>query len=128
MITEPLQPTTTKSVRRRKRAETTPELKAKAREIILNIFATCELMGVKQSELARRTNLTRAAVSRWNLGDGAPSLETLIKISEALEMPLHILLAPNSATETAKRLREFDDQYAQARAELLKGYPVSSHE
>ena len=127
-MTTPAPSLSTNPVRLRGRAKITPEVKAKSREIILNIFATCKLMGIKQSELARQANVTRTAVNRWAMGDNSPSLENLIKISEALEMPLHTLLAPNSATETAKRLREFDEQYAQARAELLKGYPVSSHE
>lgn len=113
---------------RRNRTKNTPELKAKSHEIILNILATCELMGITQNELARRSNVTRAAVNRWAVGFNSPRLENLVKISEVLEMPLHILLTPNSAIETAKRLREFDKQYEQARAELFKGYPVSSHE
>lgn len=97
-----------------------PTLRAEAHEIVSNIFAMCELAGMNQSELARRTNLTRAAISRWAVGLNSPSLENLIKISEALEKPLHELLVSNTATEKAKQLREFDEQYQQARAELMK--------
>lgn len=101
------------------REKTAPELRKRSRELVLNVFAMCELAGVNQSELARRLSISRAAVSRWATG-GSPSLENLIAIADALEMPLHTLLAPSSAAEKAARLRELDEQYARARAELMK--------
>lgn len=45
-------------------------------------------LGVSSGELARRTGLSRAMVSKIENAQGSPSLLTLARLSEALEMPV----------------------------------------
>ncbi|HLG68690.1 MAG TPA: XRE family transcriptional regulator [Acidimicrobiales bacterium] len=45
-------------------------------------------LGISSSELARRTRLSRAMVSKIENAQGSPSLLTLARLAEALEMPV----------------------------------------
>lgn len=64
-----------------------------------------EARGLPQSEIERRTGLLRCYVSRVENGHTVPSIETLEKLSRALEVPLYMLFydmdnppaLPNSA-------------------------------
>lgn len=50
-----------------------------------------ESKGMPQSEIERRTGLLRCYVSRVENGHTVPSIETLEKLSRALEVPLYQL-------------------------------------
>ena len=50
-----------------------------------------EARGMPQSEIERRTGLLRCYVSRVENGHTVPSIETLEKLSRALEVPLYHL-------------------------------------
>jgi transcriptional regulator with XRE-family HTH domain len=50
-----------------------------------------EAKGMPQSEIERRTGLLRCYVSRVENGHTVPSIETLEKLSRALEVPLYQL-------------------------------------
>jgi len=49
--------------------------------------------GLSLGELARATGLSKTILSRIEAGDGNPSVETLWKLSSALQVPLGALLA-----------------------------------
>mgnify|MGYP002626442912 CR=1 FL=1 len=48
--------------------------------------------GLTQEELARRVGVTRQAVSRWELGQTEPGIETLKALAETLGAPVSMLL------------------------------------
>lgn len=53
--------------------------------------------GASLGELARTSGLSKTILSRIESGSGNPSIETLWRISEALQVPLGALLDPPSA-------------------------------
>lgn len=71
------------------------------------IRALREARGLPQSEIERRTGLLRCYVSRVENGHTIPSIETLEKLSRALEVPLYQLFYdiddPPSAVNLAGR-------------------------
>lgn len=48
----------------------------------------CEELGISAAELARRTGLSRAMISKIQAAQGLGSLQTLVRLGRALEMPL----------------------------------------
>jgi len=48
--------------------------------------------GMSQKELALKVGVNQTAVSKWERGDNNPSLEKLIRISEALNCSLEELI------------------------------------
>ena len=57
--------------------------------------------GLSQGDLEKRTGLMRCYISRVENGHTVPSIETLSRIAEALEMPLTELL-PNEVAGSAE--------------------------
>ena len=63
-------------------------------------------MGISQSELARRSGLTGAAISKIEKGGVDPVLSTIIALSGALNTPIDVLVgvAPYPTTESMLRV------------------------
>ncbi len=59
---------------------------------LLRLKEARERKNVKQSELARLIGVSQAAICKFETGEINPSLETLVKISLALECPLDELV------------------------------------
>jgi transcriptional regulator with XRE-family HTH domain len=55
--------------------------------------------GLTQTELADRCELTQGAISQIENGDGSPRVTTLIRIAEALNVPLHTLISEASQVQ-----------------------------
>lgn len=53
-----------------------------------------EELGLTQSELARRAGLKQPAVARLEMGGTMPSIPTLERIAEALQMRLNVRFEP----------------------------------
>ncbi|TCJ89961.1 helix-turn-helix domain-containing protein [Nocardia alba] len=53
-----------------------------------------EARGWTQSELAKRAGMKQNAVSRFEAGDGVPTIPTLERLAGALEVQLSIELTP----------------------------------
>ncbi|MGN2635409.1 helix-turn-helix domain-containing protein [Nocardia takedensis] len=51
-----------------------------------------EARGWTQSELAKRAGMKQNAISRFEAGDGVPTIQTLDRIAGALNVQLHIEL------------------------------------
>lgn len=49
--------------------------------------------GLSQESLAEKAHLRRTYISILELGDQQPSLSTIIKVAEGLNMPAHELIA-----------------------------------
>lgn len=53
-----------------------------------------EARGWTQSELAKRAGMKQNAISRFEAGDGVPTIQTLDRLAGALEVKLNIELTP----------------------------------
>jgi len=58
-------------------------------------------MGLKQSELAEKINLTASAVSGWEVGRNEPDFETLRKMSEIFGVSIDYILGGEDKAPTA---------------------------
>ena len=57
--------------------------------------------GLSQVQLAETIHVTRQAVSRWEVGDAVPSMDTLKRISELYALPMEYFL--NDDTEEPEK-------------------------
>lgn len=55
-----------------------------------------------QEELAKKIGLSRQALSNIETGKSVPSLKTVVKIAQALDVPIESLLDSFKAEETAE--------------------------
>lgn len=76
--------------------------------------------GLSQGELATKLNVVRQTVSKWEQGLSVPDSEMLLRISEALDTPVNVLLgevvteesADNDMQTIASKLERLNEQYA----------------
>ena len=76
--------------------------------------------GLSQGELATKINVVRQTISKWEQGLSVPDSEMLLKISEALNTPVNVLLggvvtdesADNDLQIIASKLELLNEQYA----------------
>ena len=74
-----------------------------------NIKAFRRSKGLSQEELALKLNVVRQTVSKWEQGLSVPDSDLLIKLSEALEVPVSTLLGETvneSRADDIKKLSE----------------------
>ena len=78
--------------------------------------------GLSQGELASKINVVRQTVSKWEQGLSVPDSEMLIRLSEALDTPVNVLLGEATAPELdsndlkviAAKLELLNEQYAKS--------------
>ena len=58
-----------------------------------------------QDELAKRLDISRQAVSKWETGAAIPDLEVLLKISKLYGITINDILEPNIPT---KKITDFE--------------------
>ena len=68
-----------------------------------NLAAQRELRQLTQSELGRRAGLAPAAISHFETGQRAPSLESLVRLADALDCSIDLLLGREN-THAASRV------------------------
>lgn len=56
--------------------------------------------GITQEELAKRLNVSRSAISNWEIGRNYPDMHTLVEISTSLGVSLDELLENSTMTDT----------------------------
>ena len=56
------------------------------------ITAVRESAGLTQAELARRIGVSRQQLNNWESGFRRPTVESLLKIAQALHVPLETLI------------------------------------
>ena len=54
-----------------------------------------------QADLAKRTGLSVFTISRLENGHHTPEFDTIVKLAQALDLPLDALLEPNGDGSTA---------------------------
>lgn len=70
-----------------------------------NIKTIRKSKGLSQEELATRLNVVRQTVSKWERGLSVPDADMLIALSEAFEMPVHVLLGESVEMPEADDLK-----------------------
>ncbi len=63
--------------------------------------ALLKARGLSWADLARLTGLSRAGLSRWKLGETAPTWESVQLVAKALGLPLDALASPTLALPAA---------------------------
>ncbi len=64
--------------------------------------------GLSQIELADALNVSRQAVSRWEVGDSNPSIENLIALGKLYDVPLDELVSMGEVPESTVQALEKD--------------------
>jgi len=59
--------------------------------------ANREKMGLSQTDVANKLNITRQSISKWENGKGYPDLDNLVLLSEVYEVSIDELLKENDA-------------------------------
>src|SRR5689334_2217591 len=57
-----------------------------------NLQALREMRGLTQAELGKRAGIAAASISHFETGQRAPSLESLVKLADALDVSVDVLL------------------------------------
>lgn len=80
---------------------------AQREQLAAAIRAARKSKGLTQEALAERINRTAASLSNLERAQSLPSLDTLVLIAEALDLPVSSLLdTPVSRSKTRSRIRE----------------------
>ena len=70
-------------------------------QIGLNIVSYRKRLGLTQARLAEKLNYSDKAVSKWERGESAPDVQTLVQLAELFEVSVNDLLVdPNALPET----------------------------
>ncbi len=82
-----------------------------------NLIACRKAKGMTQEELAVRLHVVRQTVSKWEKGKSVPDAETLLRLSEVLEVPVTQLLGTDTppeppADQVAQQLARINEQLA----------------
>lgn len=78
-------------------------LEEQQQKVILNLRKEREKQGLSQLELALRANISQNMINYVETGKRTPSLDTLLKICEALNIsPASLFLDTNEEKEKAK--------------------------
>ncbi len=85
---------------------------------------------ITQKDLAEKLGVAQAMISQWLVGDRNPTLKTLKKLADALEVPVSYFIDENITNETAKKENKSDSlvlelvlekiKHLEAEIELLK--------
>lgn len=71
------------------------------------ILDSRRLMGMTQKSLSKRTGISQGDISKLEKGIGNPSIKTLKRLAEGMEMTLKIEFVPN---ETLRKIAEAVDE------------------
>lgn len=83
-----------------------------------NLRAFRELRGLTQSQLGTRARIAAASVSHFETGQRAPSLESLVRLAQALEVSLDALLG-RAPVDSAAHIDPIFLQASRADAQTL---------
>lgn len=68
---------------------------------------------LKQSELAEKAKISRVAIGNYERGDRQPNIETLNKISEALDITIDDLIKDTDIINLSKSHRDLKEMYSE---------------
>ncbi len=67
-----------------------------------NLQSLRELRGLTQAELGKRAGIAAASISHFETGQRAPSLESLVKLADALDVSVDVILGRASIESAAQ--------------------------
>ena len=79
-----------------------------------------------QDELAKRLDISRQAVSKWETGAAIPDLEVLLKISKLYGITINDILEPNIPTKKITDFEQLSEVPENELREILKQYDMTS--
>ena len=66
------------------------------------LYSLRKQKGLSQEELANRLNVSRQTISKWEVGDFTPDLESLVAISSLFEISLDELVMDKAPVESGE--------------------------
>ncbi|MBQ9148159.1 MAG: helix-turn-helix transcriptional regulator [Oscillospiraceae bacterium] len=99
-----------------------------------NIRKCRKAKGLSQEELALQLNVVRQTLSKWEKGLSVPDSQMLIRMAEALDVPVSRLLGETAPTDTdvdtlkilAVKLEVLNEQYSRRREQRRRIWRVIS--
>ena len=79
-----------------------------------------------QDELAKRLDISRQAVSKWETGTAIPDLEVLLKISKLYGITINDILEPNIPTKKITDFEQLSEIPENELREILEQYDMTS--
>jgi len=79
-----------------------------------------------QDELAKRLDISRQAVSKWETGAAIPDLEVLLKISKLYGITINDILEPNIPTKKITDFEQLSEIPENELREILEQYDMTS--
>ena len=79
-----------------------------------------------QDELAKRLDISRQAVSKWETGTAIPDLEVLLKISKLYGITINDILEPNIPTKKITDFEQLSEVPENELREILEQYDMTS--
>ena len=79
-----------------------------------------------QDELAKRLDISRQAVSKWETGAAIPDLEVLLKISKLYGITINDILEPNIPTKKITDFEQLSEVPQNELREILEQYDMTS--
>ncbi|MCI8373076.1 MAG: helix-turn-helix domain-containing protein [Lachnospiraceae bacterium] len=79
-----------------------------------------------QDELAKRLDISRQAVSKWETGAAIPDLEVLLKISKLYGITINDILAPNIPTKKITDFEQLSEIPENELREVLEKFDITS--
>lgn len=88
------------------------------------LIALRKKAGLSQQELAEKLDVTRQAVSRWEVGTALPTTENLLALRKLYGVTLDYLVddaveSPNMTTNQDKRIQDFEKRIRKQRILLI---------
>lgn len=79
-----------------------------------------------QDELAKRLDISRQAISKWETGAAIPDLEVLLKISKLYGITINDILEPNIPTKKITDFEQLSEVPENELREILEQYDMTS--
>lgn len=79
-----------------------------------------------QDDLAKRLNVSRQAVSKWETGTAIPDLEVLLKISKLYDITINDILEPKIAPQRITDFEQISDIPKKELREAFKQFDTKS--
>ena len=79
-----------------------------------------------QDELAKRLDISRQAVSKWETGTAIPDLEALLKISKLYGITINDILEPNIPTKKITDFEQLSEVPENELRDILEQYDMTS--
>lgn len=81
--------------------------------------------GYTQEDLAKKLNISRQAISKWETGNTIPDLDTLLKISKLYKLTINEILEPNIQPQIINDFEQISTIPENQLKEILKQFNIN---